>query len=116
MNVKLNVHYRDARTKLFKRILSYCNPEASNENLLELVRGLNGLTNNTIVEVIKIVKRYLDEEDIFSSFGQEDVDFVFDGNGFFFNDFSQNDLDFIFDDNDFSFDNFTQADVDFIFN
>ena len=114
MKVSLNIHYRDQRTKLFRRILNYINPDSDNQSLLNFVHSLNILTTNNIVEVIKVVNSWLDE-DIYSSFSEDDVDFIFDGNNFYYSGFSAEDVNFIFCDRVFVFTGFSQADVDFVF-
>lgn len=75
MKVKVQFFFRTPDGKTRKKVISYINPNATDENVAELIRKLNACTQNDLLSIIKIVNDYLDEE---SQVIEEDNNFVTD--------------------------------------
>lgn len=59
--VKLQISYKDQSGEAFKQILAYINPDCDDANLADFVAKLNSLTTNKVDEVLKIVQKFLSE-------------------------------------------------------
>ncbi len=59
--VKLQIHFREPTGDKFKKIISYVNPNCDNVSLRNFATALSNLTTNEVVEVFKIVEKFLSE-------------------------------------------------------
>ena len=59
--VKLQIELKDSGGEDFKTILGYINPNCADDKLREFADSLNNLTTNRVVDVFKIVEKFLSE-------------------------------------------------------
>ena len=61
--VKVNFYYLAQDGFTYKKTLSYMNPNASDETILQFVQKLNDLTTNKLGDVYKVVNDFLDHSE-----------------------------------------------------
>ena len=115
MTVLINVHYLDLDGANRVLTLRFLNHNVGDDVFRRFVNELFALTENKIVDIVKVVSRFLSEtqgDDY--DFSDQDVADIFADDVFDFEDFTQPDIDYVFEDDSFDFDGFTQDDIDFI--
>ena len=60
--VKLQVLFKSLDGETFTRLFAYINPNADNEKLVEFCGKIKNLTTNSIVEINKLVQRYISDD------------------------------------------------------
>lgn len=76
MKVKIPICYKKDDTT-YKRTIEFVNPNASDDDLRELVRELNSLTENTLTEALKVVTDFVNRGG--GEISHDDITKIFDG-------------------------------------
>lgn len=99
MKVTIPICYKKDN-ETYKRTIQFVNPNVSDDDLRELVRNLNSLTDNNLVEALKVVTDFVNR----GSGGEithNDINKIFDGTytiDTIAGGITENDIDKIFDD------------------